>query len=80
MPYSVIIHLSGEDAVAGEIDELPAITQTLIRVSNPHRVDGKELHYLAENVNTVYWPTTRITFIEMMTTREEEQIIGFVRE
>ena len=80
MAYTVIMHLSGEDPVVGEIDELPTETQTIIKVSNPHRLDGKELHYLAENVNIVYWPINRITFIELTSTREEEQIIGFVRE
>lgn len=80
MSHTVIIHLMNEDPVVGELEELPSPTQLLLKVSNPRRLDGKDLHYLAENVTTVIWPTSRLTFIEILATKEEEQIIGFVRE
>jgi hypothetical protein len=80
MAYSIIMHLVGEDPVAGEVEELPATTDLLVTISNPRRIDGKDLHYLAENVTTVIWPIHRITFIEILTGKEEEEIIGFVRE
>jgi hypothetical protein len=35
---------------------------------------------LAENVNTVIWPISRMNFIEILPTKEQEEIIGFVRE
>jgi hypothetical protein len=68
------------DPVVGEVDELPAVTDTMIQVKNPRRLDGKDVHYIAENVITVYWPVDRLSFIEVLTEGEEEQIIGFVRE
>ncbi len=80
MPYNVLIHITGEEAVLAEIDELPAPNDVMIRVSHPRRLDGKDLPYISESVVTVFWPTSRITFIEVMPTREEESIIGFVRE
>ena len=49
-------------------------------VSNPRKLDGKDLHYLAVGVVQVIWPMQRINFIELMPTEEDEQIIGFVRE
>jgi hypothetical protein len=52
----------------------------MVVVTNPRRLDGKELHYLADNVITVIWPFSRINFIELMPSKEEEDIIGFVRE
>jgi len=52
----------------------------MIVVKNPRRLDGKDIHYLAENVLTVYWPLDRINFIEVLSAGEEEEIIGFVRE
>jgi hypothetical protein len=64
----------------GETDELPNPTDRMIVVRNPRRMDGKDLHYLAENVVTVYWPLERINFIEVLSEGEEEEIIGFVRE
>ena len=80
MAYTIVLHVSGEEAVVAEIDDLPAETATMITVKNPRRMDGKDLHYLDENVVTVIWPMARLNFIEILPTKEEEEIIGFVRE
>jgi hypothetical protein len=80
MPTTVLIHLSGEDPVLGEIDELPAPTDTAITVNNPRRRDGKDLPYIDGNVVTVMWPMHRVTFMEILPTTDEEELIGFVRE
>ena len=80
MPTTVLIHLSGEDPVLGEIDELPAPTDTAITVNNPRRRDGKDLPYIDGNVVTVMWPMHRVTFMEILPTIDEEELIGFVRE
>ncbi len=80
MAISVIVHIAGEEAVFGEIDEIPSPTDISVRLNHPHRIDGKELSYLSENVITVIWPLSRINFIEIMPSHEEEEIIGFVRE
>jgi hypothetical protein len=80
MSYTIVLHVSGEEAVVAEIDELPEPDATMITVKNPRRMDGKDLHYLDENVVTVIWPFSRINFIEILPTKEEEEIIGFVRE
>jgi hypothetical protein len=80
MPYTLVIHVSNEEPVVAEIDELPNPEATMITVKNPRRMDGKDLHYLDENVVTVIWPLLRINFIEILPTKEEDEIIGFVRE
>ncbi len=80
MTYTLVIHVQNSDPVMGEADELPSPSDTMVVVKNPRRVDGKDLHYLAENVMTVYWPIERINFIEVLSEGEEEEIIGFVRE
>lgn len=80
MPHNVIIHVVGEEPILGEVDELPAPSDVMIMLNNPRKMDGKDLHYLAENVVTVFWPVSRINFLEVVPTREEETIIGFVRE
>jgi len=77
---TVLVHINNEDPVLGEMEALPAVTDTMVVVKNPRRRDGKDLHYLEVNVNTVYWPISRINFIEVIPTGEEEQIISFVRE
>ncbi len=80
MAYSVILHISGEPSILGEIDELPKPTDTLITVSNPRLRDGKDIHYLEHNVVKVIWPVDKIALIEVLESEEEEHLIGFVRE
>ncbi|HEY9077384.1 MAG TPA: hypothetical protein VIO61_12700 [Anaerolineaceae bacterium] len=77
---NVILHILNEDPVLGEIDQLPSPSDYLILVKNPRRRDGKDLPYLDANVSTVIWPVTRITFIEVLPSGEEDEIITFVRE
>jgi len=80
MPYSVILHIAGEPAIAGEIEELPKPTDTLLTVSNPRLRDGKDLHYLEHNVVKVIWPIDKVSLIEVLESESEENLIGFVRE
>ncbi len=80
MPYTVIIHPTGEEPIIGEVEELPQTTDLIITINSPRRIDGKELHYLTESVLTVIWPISRLNFIEVLPTKAEEEIIGFVRE
>jgi hypothetical protein len=80
MAYSVILHISGEPSILGEIEELPKPSDTLITVSNPRLRDGKDIHYLEHNVVKVIWPVDKIALIEVLESEEEEHLIGFVRE
>ena len=80
MTHTVIIHVSNEDPICGELDQLPAATDTIVTVHNPRRRDGKDIPYLSNDVITVIWPINQITYIEVMPGEGEESIIGFVRE
>ncbi len=80
MAYTVVLHLSGDVPVVGEVDELPKPADTNITVSNPRQRDGKDLHYLETNVLKVIFPLEKLTLIEVLESEEEEKIIGFVRE
>ncbi len=77
---TILIHISNEDPVLGEIDNLPSPADITITVKNPRRKDGKDLPYLDANVSTVIWPFSRINFVELMPSSEEEEIISFIRE
>jgi len=80
MAYSIILHIAGETAIIGEVEELPKNTDTIITVSNPRLRDGKDIHYIEPNVVKVIWPLVKITLIEVLESQEEENLIGFVRE
>jgi hypothetical protein len=79
MPYSVILHITNEIPILGEVDELPKPTDNIIVVSNPRQRDGKDLHYIDNNVTKVIWPLAKVGFIEILEDTGEEKIIGFVR-
>ena len=80
MAYSVILHIPGEASILGEVEELPKPTDTIISVSNPRMRDGKDIHYLEQNVVKVIWSLSYVTMIEVLESEEEENLIGFVRE
>ena len=80
MAYTVVIHISNDDPVVGELDELPAVIDTMLIVHNPRRRDGKDIAYLSNDVLIVIWPVAQVSFIEVMPSESEERIIGFVRE
>lgn len=77
---TVIVHILNEDPVMGEMDAMPTLNDTLVIIKNPRKRDGKDLAYLEANVTTVIWPLTRLNFIEVIPSGEEEEIITFVRE
>jgi hypothetical protein len=80
MSISVLVHLTNEDAVLGEMEALPEAHANYITVSNPRRRDGKDLPYLQPSVNTVMWTIQRVSFIEVMPGEAEEKLVTFVRE
>lgn len=80
MPYTVVVHISNEDPVLADLDELPGPTDTLIVLHHPRRRDGKDVHYLQNDVTSVIWPINQISFIEILPGEGEEKIIGFVRD
>ncbi len=80
MAYTVLIHIANEEPIVAEIEKLPEPTDTIIIAQNPRLRDGKDLRYLAANVTTVIWPVSRVGFIELLPSDEEEKVVGFVRE
>lgn len=80
MPYEVIIHLQNEDPVVAELDTLPDPTHQCIYINNPHRRDGRSLHYVTEGASGFIFPWTRITFIEIMQSEKEQEVVEFFRE
>ena len=80
MAFTVILHIPNESSVAGEVDELPKLTDSIIVVMNPRQKDGKDLHYLDSGAVKVIWPLAKVSFIEVLGDAEDEKIVGFVRD
>ena len=75
----IILHIRNEDPVECELDEMPSPNAQYLLVHNPRKRDGKDLHYLDEDVTSMILPWHRINFIQVLPSGEEEEVIGFVR-
>jgi hypothetical protein len=81
MSNTVILHITNEEAIVAEIEKLPETSDMMVIVNNPRRRDGKDLHYLEDEVTSMIIPWHRINFIEILPTSEElEEVITIVRE
>lgn len=80
MPYTVMVHVLNEDAVIGEMEELPQPDDQIILVSNCRRRDGRDVSYILPETNTVIFPWTRIHCVEILPSEAEEEIVTFIRE
>jgi len=80
MAHTILIHVMNEDAIVGEIDELPDQNSPFLRVSSPRLRDGRDVSYFLPDTNTVLLPWARIHSIEIMPTEGEEKLVTFVRE
>ena len=80
MPFTLLLHIANEEPTLVEVEKLPEPTDFLLVGMNPRRRDGKDLPNVSPNVTTVIWPYSRVTFVEVMPSGEEEKVVGFVRE
>jgi len=77
---TILIHMANEEPVLAEVEDLPSPTDQVIVCSNPRRRDGKDLHYVLPEVQTIIIPWWRINFIEIMPSGEEEEIVAFYKD
>ena len=80
MAFTVVVHIPNDEPIIADMDELPTRTDTIVVLNHPRRRDGKDVHFLQNEVTTVIWPVNQISFIEVLPGEGEEKIIGFVRD
>jgi len=80
MSSSVIVHIRNAEPMLAEIDEMPQLTDVLLKLSNPRQKDGKDLIFLERNVVSVYWPWAEISFLEILPGDTAEEVVSFIRE
>lgn len=73
---TVLVHIMNEEPIMAEMEELPSPQDQVVFLMNPRRRDGKELHYVLSEVQTIILPWHRVTFIEVMPTGQEEEIVS----
>lgn len=80
MPYTVMVHVLNEDAVVGEVENLPELTDQVIIVSNVRRRDGRDVSYVLPETTMVVYPWSRVHCVEILPSEEEEEVVSFIRE
>lgn len=80
MAISLLVHITNEDPIVMDVDELPDPTHEYVVGMNPRYRDGKDVHYILPDVTSVLFPWHRITFIEVLPSADEEDVMGFVRD
>jgi hypothetical protein len=80
MAFEVIVHLQNEDPILAEMDDLPDPTHQSVTFTNPRRRDGRSLHYVTDGATSFIFPWSRISFIEVMESEEEKEVVEFFRE
>ncbi len=81
MAYTVIIHLTNEEPILGEIEEMPKPADNSVTCTGLRRRDGKSLAFVTPEATTFIFPWHRISFLEILPSEEErEEIIEFFRD
>ncbi|MBN1873766.1 MAG: hypothetical protein JXA33_06015 [Anaerolineae bacterium] len=80
MPHTILLHILNEDAVVGEVEELPDPSAQFLTLMAPRLRDGRDVTYLMPETNVVLYPWSRIHSVEILPTEGEEEIVTFIRE
>ena len=78
--HTVIVHVANDDPVVCEIEEMPDPKDQILIGHIPRRRDGKDVHYVDEEVSSVIFPWHRINLVQIIPSADVEEVIGFVRE
>ncbi len=80
MPHVVLIHIQNEEAIVGEIEQVPEPGDQVLIVSNLRYRDGRDVTYLLPETDTVVYPWSRIHCVEILPSEETEEVVTFIRE
>jgi hypothetical protein len=81
MTQKVIVHLLNEDPIVAELERMPEPGDTIIKIFDPRREDGKPIHYLRDGSAAVIFPMHRVSSLEIFAEeRAPEEEVTFYRE
>lgn len=80
MQQPVMIHLTNEELILGDLDQLPDPADQFMIVHNARQPDGTALTFLEEDVRTILIPWQQTKMVQILPSTGIEEVIGFVRE
>jgi hypothetical protein len=75
MARTVIIHLLNQDPIVADMEMLPNENSAFVTFTNPRLRDDKNVAWATPGARSFIFPWSRINFIEVMTSREEESSV-----
>lgn len=78
--HSVLLHVTNDEPILAEVEQLPGTQDQMIFCLNPRRRDGKDLPNVLPEVQTIVIPIWRVIFMEVMPSGEEEEIVAFYKD
>jgi|GEM_PF-1515306 len=73
MSYSVIAHLSNQEPISGEIDDMPEHTATFVILKSPHGRNDTVADWLAPGTNSVLIPMSHLISLEISTMLTDQE-------
>jgi hypothetical protein len=73
MAQTVIIHLLNQDPIVADMETLPNENAAFVTFTNPRLRDDKNVGWATPGARSFIFPWSRINFIEVMTSKEEEE-------
>jgi hypothetical protein len=80
MPHTILLHILNEEAVVGEIEDMPDPKDQVLIVHNVRYRDGRDVSYVLPETKTVVYAWTRIHCVEILPGDAEEEVITFIRD
>ena len=80
MRQTIMLHLTDEELILGEIDQLPNPADQFMIIHKPRQRNGTILAHLQENVSIILVPWHQIAYVQLMPGSEIDEVIGFIRE
>lgn len=69
---SLLLHVPNAEPIKVDVEQLPGPNDTIIIGKNPRERNDKEVTWTDEGVTTVIWPISRVNFIQILPSQEED--------
>jgi hypothetical protein len=70
---TVQVHVSGQDPIKLDIEEMPSLTDIALIGSNPRDRADRDVKWVDDGVDTIIIPWSRINLIQVLPDKDAEQ-------
>lgn len=70
--YQLLVHISNQEPIKVDVDELPNPNDTNLLVKNPRDKGDREVSWIEDGVTSIILPWWRINYIQILP-REDDQ-------